>query len=168
VAKVSPWGFDGTPTCRSRRHHGSPPNVLPGLQICAGCREQLENDLIRLPTWYGQPDHSDFREDRFTEPMTSRRRRRVVRSEMVVTIRSDILSTLASWCEMVVAERGVTEPYQLDVRQLATFLAIHLNWLTEHPAAPDLVDELAALAQTARELILPSIHDQPALPDGTE
>lgn len=153
-------GSDGTQTCRSRRHDGSPrsPAVLAQLQLCAACRDRLENDLLGLPTWYENGvDCSDHREHRPLERVSNWTPRRTAVSDALVTIRSDLLSTLASWSGMVAAERGVIAPNQLDVRQLATFLAIHFTWLTAHPAAPDLVDELTALTQAARSVVVP--HD---------
>ncbi|HEV2778610.1 MAG TPA: hypothetical protein VGX25_04345 [Actinophytocola sp.] len=123
------------------------------------CRDRLENDLVGLPTWYEScADYLDYRHHRFVERVNGRQPRGIVLSDAVVTIRSDILSTLASWCSLVVDERGVVGPNQLDIRALATFLVIHFTWLTAYPAAPDLVDELADLTEAARGVVLPSNH----------
>jgi hypothetical protein len=160
VARMAPRSFNEATTCRSRRHRAAHrPKLLPGLQICAECRERLENDLVGLPSWYEScVDYLDYRQHRFVDRVNSRQPRGIVLSDAVVTIRSDILSTLASWCGLVVDERGVVGPNQLDIRQLATFLAIHFTWLTAHPAAPDLVDEIAELTEAASGVVLPTNH----------
>lgn len=160
MARMAPGSFNKATICRSRRHRGGHrPAVLRGLQICADCRDRLENDLVGLPTWYEScADYLDSRRHRFVERVNSRQPGGIALNDAVVTIRSDILSTLASWCGLVVDERGVAGPNELDIRQLATFLIIHFSWLTAHPAAPDLVDELAELTEAARGVVLPTNH----------
>jgi hypothetical protein len=160
VARMASTAFDRTTTCRSRRHHGGRrPDVLSGQQICSDCRDRLENDLVGLPTWYDScADYLDSRRHRFVERVNSRQPGGIVLNDAVVTIRSDILGTMASWCGLVVDERGVVPPNALDIHALATFLIIHFTWLTAHPAAPDLVDELADLTEAARGVVLPTNH----------
>lgn len=127
----------------------------------------MENDLLGLPAWY--ETSSDYLDPRkgFSEQRNTRRKGLVL-NDLIVTVRSDLLSTLASWCDLVVSERGVTGPNLLDVRQLATFLIIHFTWLTAHPAAPDLVDQLGGLTAAARDAVA-LLRDQlgePPEPDG--
>jgi hypothetical protein len=146
------------PSCRSRRHRdqSTPTLTGAGLAICLGCRDQLEDDLIELPTWYDLCAHSlDLRRPQREERVTGSRPRGIVLRDAVVTVRSDILGVLASWCGLVASERGVTGPDVLSIRKLTTFMAIHLNWLASHPAAPDLVDELGVLVSSARQVVRP-------------
>ncbi len=142
------------------RHDGdaTPPRVAPGRRICLDCRDRVEEDLIELPGLYElcaymlDPRHHH----QMRERVNGHRPRGIALNDTVVTIRSDILGVLASWCALVSNERGVTGPDELSIRRLTTFLAIHLNWLTEQPVAPDLVDEIAALSRSANEALRPS------------
>ncbi len=138
---------EDAPPCRTKLHHTYSPPVIPGLQICSDCRDQLENDLVELPGWYdSSADYLDFRSSRGTD------RRR---ADALVSVRSEILSTLGSWCDTVAEERGVLPPNELDIRQRATFLIIHFTWLTAHHAVPDLVDKLAGLTEAVRTVVRP-------------
>lgn len=145
--------------CRGRRHHGQalPTPVGPGLRVCVGCRDQLEEDLLELPGWYDLCAHVlDLRgSPHAAERVRGSRPRGIVLRDAVVTVRSDILGVLASWCGLVAAERGVTGPDELSIRRLTTFVAIHLNWLVAHPAAADLVDEMGMLVTSARQVVRP-------------
>lgn len=146
-------------TCGSRRHHGQddPPRVGRGLQICVDCRNQVEEHLVGLPEWYEICAHMlDICRPQLRERVSGHRPHGIVLRDAVVTVRSDILGVLASWCGLVVGERGVPGPDELSIRELVTFIAIHLNWLTEHLAAPDLVDELEELSRAARAVVQPS------------
>jgi hypothetical protein len=144
--------------CRSLRHKNAlyPPELSGRRTICTGCRERLEEDLLELPALYELCAHMlDLRGHRFGERVSGRRPRGIELNEAVVTVRSDILGVLASWCGLVSVERTVPGPDELGIRQLTRFLTIHLNWLTEHPSAPDLVDEVMEIATSAQELLRP-------------
>ncbi len=146
------------PACQSRRHRGQsrPTPVGAWMAVCLGCRDQAEEDLIELPGWYDLCAHVlDLRRPQLEERVSGSRPRGIVLREAVVTTRSNILGVLASWCGLVVGERGVTAPDEPCIRKLTTFLVIHLNWLAGHPAAPDLVDELGVLVQSARQVVRP-------------
>lgn len=149
---------DRGPRCRSRRHQDKddPPRVRRGLRICVDCRNLAEEHLVALPEWYEICAHMlDFGRPRMRERVSGHRPRGIELRDAVVTVRSDILGVLASWCGLVVGERGVPGPDELSIRELTTFIAIHLNWLTEHPAAADLVDELDELSRAARAVVQP-------------
>lgn len=144
--------------CRSRRHDGddAPPRTAPGLAICADCREEAEENLLELPGLYDMCAYMlDVRRPQLRERVSGRKRRGIVLREAVVNVRSDVLGVLASWCGLVAKERGVSGPDELSVPRLSTFVLIHFGWLTAHPAAPDFVDELAALADGARAVLQP-------------
>lgn len=157
------------PSCRSRRHIGQSrqPQVRPGLQLCVECRNELENDLIELPEWYESCEHvlDTLQPYRFAERSnghtngnngkTNGKTNGIRLADAAVTVRSDMIGLLSSWCGLVVDERGVSKPDHLDIRQLTGFLAIHLEWLTAHAVAPDFADEIAGLAKAAREVVRP-------------
>jgi hypothetical protein len=144
--------------CRSSRHEDARyPTELSGRRtICGGCRERLEEDLLELPALYELCAHMlDLRRHHLGERVSGHRPRGIALNEAVVTVRTDILGVLASWCGLVSAERDVPGPDELGIRQLTTFLSIHLGWLGEHPSAPDLVDEVTEIARSAQELLRP-------------
>jgi hypothetical protein len=145
-------------SCRGRRHRGqaSATPVGPNMRVCAGCREQLEEDLLELPGWYDLCAHAlDLGGPRPAERVRGSRPRGIDLREAVVTVRTEILGALASWCGLVAGERGVSAPDELSVRRLVSFLAIHLNWLVAHPAAADLVDGMDVLVTSARQVVRP-------------
>jgi hypothetical protein len=146
------------PFCRSKRHDGDTAyETLPGLAICADCREQAEENLLELPGLYEMCAYMlDTRRPQPQERVSGRKQRRgIVLREAVVNVRSDMLGVLASWCGLVANERGVPGPDELSVPRLSTFVLIHFGWLTAHAAAPDFVDELAELADGARAVLQP-------------
>lgn len=145
------------PTCRSRRHEpGDTPACATGLTICPSCRFLVEETLIELPALFELCAHAlDLRPNEIRERVSGHRPRGIVLHDAVVSVRSDILGVLASWCALVTSERGVLSPDELDIRKLVGFLAVHLHWLCGHQAAADFVDELAELTTTATEAIQP-------------
>ncbi|MCT2583744.1 hypothetical protein [Actinophytocola gossypii] len=147
------------PRCESRRHdEAGPAPVVPGLRICADCRDRIEDELVALPALFEmcaymldpRPHHL------MRERVSGHRPRGIALREAVVTVRTEIFGVLASWCSLVSNEREVPGPDELAVRKLASFLAIHLHWLCAHPAAPDLVDELTDLANAVSEALRPN------------
>jgi hypothetical protein len=63
--------------------------------------------------------------------------------------RSDMVGVLASWADMVVGERRASAPRGRTVRDLAGFVAGHLDWLLAHPAADDFVSEIVMVEEAA-------------------
>lgn len=157
MPRMAPRLHRHEPVCPTTRHDGDthPPRVAPGRMICAECRDQVEEDLVELPGLYELCAHMlDPRRQHIRERVSGYRPRGIVLNDAAVTIRTDILGELASWCALVANERGVSGPDELSIRRLTSFLAVHLDWLTEHPSAPDLADELAELARSAGEVLL--------------
>jgi len=150
-------GHDAQPTCRGRRHEpGKAPLLATGCCVCQSCRELAEKALIELPTLFEMCAHAlDQRPSGPRERVSGHRPRGIVLRDAVVSVRSDILGVLAAWSGLVTVERGVAGPDELAIRKLVGFLAIHLQWLCEHPAAPDFVDELAGLTDAAQEAMRP-------------
>lgn len=150
-------GHDDQPICRSRRHEpDDAPPLAPGVNICATCRDLAEETLIDLPTLFELCAHAlDLRPNEPRERVSGHRPRGIVLRDAVVSVRSEILGVLAAWCGLVTTERGVLGPDELAIRKLVGFLAIHLHWLCQHPAAPDFVDELTDLADAANGAMKP-------------
>jgi hypothetical protein len=145
--------------CRSLRHKNAlcSPELSGEYTICTGCRERLEEDLLELPALYELCAHMlDLRGQHLGDRVSGRRPRGIALNEAVVTVRTDILGVLASWCGLVSVERAVPGPDELGIRQLTTFLTIHLAWLVRHPSAPDFVDEVADISTSAQELLHPT------------
>ncbi len=159
MPRMAPRIHRHEPVCPTLRHDGEldPPRVAPGRMICFDCRDQVEEDLVELPGLYELCAYMlDLRRHHMRERVSGHRPHGIALNDTVVAIRSDILGVLASWCALVSNERGVPGPDELSIRRLTTFLAVHLNWLTEQPSAPDLVDELAELSRSATEALRPS------------
>jgi hypothetical protein len=64
-----------------------------------------------------------------------------------------MLCVLASWCELVVDERGVAGPRTRAIEQLAAFLVSQLRWLAAHPAVADFAAEIAELVAAAQRVV---------------
>lgn len=141
--------------CRSQRHGGVPSPTVDGLTICVECRDQAEENLVELPQLYDMCAYVlDVRPTKSQERVSGHRPHGIALRDEVVSIRSDILGVLASWCGMVATERGVPGPDELSIPRLSTFVLIHFGWLTAHPAGADFTDELAVLADRARAVLV--------------
>lgn len=155
------WTDHGdAPACLSRRHHDelAPTRVAPGLRICAGCRDQVEDELVELPALFEICAYMlTPRPQRMRERVRGNQQHGIVLRDAVVSIRSEILGVLASWCGLVSSEREVPSPDELAIRRLASYLAVHLQWLCGHPAAPDFVDELTDLSSSVNEALRPGV-----------
>jgi hypothetical protein len=151
------YGLGDQPTCRSRRHEpGKAPLLAAGMAICPTCRDLAEATLIDLPGLFELCAHAlDLRPNEPRERVSGHWPRGIVLRDAVVSVRTEILGVLAAWCGLVTTERGVLAPDELDIRKLVGFLAIHLHWLFQHPAAPDFVDELTDLTEAANEAMKP-------------
>jgi len=150
-------GYGDQPTCRSKRHEpGTAPLLAAGYDICPVCREFAEKALIELPTLFDMCAHAlDLRSNGLRERVSGHRPRGIELRDAVVSARSDILGVLATWSGLVTVQRGVAGPNELAVRKLVGFLAIHINWLCEHPTAADFVDDLIGLTESAHEAMRP-------------
>jgi hypothetical protein len=142
--------------CRSRRHSSVSSRTVDTLAICRECHDQAEENLVELPKLYDMCAYMlDVRAPKPQERVSGHRPRGIVLRDAVVSIRSDILGVLASWCGLVASERGVPGPDELSIPRLSTFVLVHFRWLTAHPAGADFTDELAVLADRAREVLTP-------------
>ncbi len=66
-------------------------------------------------------------------------------------VRADIVTTLSSWCGVVVEQRRVPTPLR-TVGSLAALLVRHAAWLAAHPAASDATREVARLVRAAHRV----------------
>lgn len=147
---------DDRELCLSQRHRGVLPDAVVGLRICTGCREQAEENLVELPELYNTCAYAlDVRPTKPQERVRGHRPRGIVLRDAVVSIRSDILCVLASWCSLAATERGVPGPDELSIPRLSSFTLIHFGWLIAHPAGADFTDELAELVDRARAVLAP-------------
>ena len=140
-----------------RARSGSPPRrAESGLLLCSGCRDRIGTDLAELPTLYDDCETLLTAAPKaLTEKVSGRVATDLPLNETVVSVRSDIVVTLASWAGLIASERAVTRPARRDVGMLAAFITLHLDWLLRHPAAGDFADEVTALAKTARRAAQP-------------
>jgi hypothetical protein len=142
-------------SCRSARN-GSTGEGSGGADggrfLCMACQDRLVNNLLSLPALY-----SDC--DRGASAKVVRAIRKVPRKSATTDsmnpaaaeIRSAILTVLASWAGLVAVERRL-EPPARDLPALARFLCGHVGWLTRHPAAGDMADEVQDLTRAARNI----------------
>lgn len=70
-------------------------------------------------------------------------------------MRSTIRTVLASWAGLVADERRL-EPPAREISALARFLSRHVTWLSRHPAAGDMADEIEDLMRAACDIAYPS------------
>lgn len=135
------------PTCGSCRHEpGTAPPLARGLRICAACLEVVEEALIELPALFELcADVLDLGLSDLRELVSETRQRGINLSETAVSVHSEILDALVAWSWFVTSARGVSGPGEFAIRELVSFLCVHLQWLSQHPGAPALVDELTAL-----------------------
>lgn len=126
-----------------------------GWFVCEVCRDHLANDLLNLPALYADCNGVTARE----AVCVIRKVRRKGSTTDCMTpaaaeIRSAIRTVLASWAGLVADERRL-EPPARDIAALARFLGKHVAWLTRHPAAGDVVDEIRDLTRAARGIAYP-------------
>ncbi|TNM32371.1 hypothetical protein FH715_07505 [Streptomyces sedi] len=72
-------------------------------------------------------------------------------SSVATEIRSAMRGTLASWAGLVAEEHRLARPAR-DVSALSRYLCRHIEWLSRHPAAGELVDEISELTRKAHEV----------------
>lgn len=132
-------------------------DIVRGMRLCGPCRKLLATRLADLPQMYQACE--DALEVHHQNPIPTIRGHRptgIHLDDETVTVRSDTVGVLSSWCEMIVEECGVIGPRSLAVRKLASFLRGHLDWLAAHVVAADFAEEIAGLVQSVRRVLNPS------------
>lgn len=120
------------------------------------CRDRLVNNLLSLPALYS--DCSKGTGSKVVHVVRKVPRKSTTADSMnpaAVEIRSAIRTVLASWAGLVADERRL-EPPARDLPVLARFLCRHVEWLSCHPAAGDIADEVQDLTRTARNIAYPN------------
>lgn len=120
---------------------------------CETCRTRLRANLAALPTLYdacGQALRPAERGHTLERVSGSRTFSPV--NDAAVEVRVSIQAVLASWAVLVADERRVTAPGG-EVPRLVRFLTRHLDWLTAHPLAADVLAETDGLVGTALRVI---------------
>jgi hypothetical protein len=133
--------------------------VAPGFRFCARCRQKLAADLAELPALFEACERAL---EHSSENLAGRVRgwwpSGIRLNESALEARSAMIGVLASWCQLVLEERGsyladVAGPRQRDVPHMAAFLGKNLAWLTAHAAAADFAAEIYTVVATARRAV---------------
>lgn len=140
--------------CRQRAARGSE-RRLPeaGRRLCTGCREGLSARLTGLPGLYRACEEAlGGSLGRRQERTSGGRPPGMPFNGAAAEARSAILGVLSAWCGLVAEERGVPGPRRA-VDDLARFLDRHADWLSCHPAAEELTEEVRRLVGAARSVL---------------
>jgi hypothetical protein len=123
-----------------------------GRRIGRGLRDRVRRNLTELPELYQRCESLLVRfPPAFTQRVAGGGTAGLVLDERVTEARGGIVAVLASWSGLVADERDVGRPRR-DAAELSAFLAVHLDWLLDHPAGPCFAEELLAAAAAAREV----------------
>ncbi len=144
----------GVSRCRA---HLAKEAILHGLRLCASCRNLLVTCLTSLPQLYQACEQAlEVRRQYSITMVRGRRTAGICLDDETMDVRSNTIGVLSSWCEMIVAERGVTGPSSLDVRTLTSYLRAHLDWLASHDVAADFTEEIVGLVTSVRKALNPA------------
>lgn len=124
-------------------------------RLCGGCRLRLSVDLKSLVVLHKECESVLQHRPEPVERVRGWWPGWMALNEAAVTVRSEILEVVASWCELVVSERHAPAPSTLELGTLAAFLRRHLGWLTAHTAAADFAAEISELTVKAQDVISP-------------
>lgn len=130
--------------------------ISRGIRLCTSCRNLLAGRLASVPRLYRACEQAlEVRRQHSIRVVRGRRPTGICLDYLTVAVRSDTICLLSSWCELIVDERGVTGPDDLDVSTLTSFLQAHLDWLATHAVAADFAHEIADLAADASRTLNP-------------
>jgi hypothetical protein len=125
-------------------------------RLSRGCLAKVSRQLELLPALYEDCEHMLVaRPNREVERVRGGLPGSATINEAAVSARSTILSTLASLAGLVRDERPVQVVLRREVAPLAAFLRAHLEWLTDHPAARELCEELDDAVDMAQRVTRP-------------
>jgi hypothetical protein len=130
--------------------------ISRGLRLCSSCRSLLADRLASLPRLYQACEQAlEVRRQNTVRVIRGRRPTGICLDDLTMAVRGNTIRVLASWCEMIVDERGVTGPGSLDVGVLTSFLQAHADWLAAHAVIADFAAEIASLVADARRALDP-------------
>jgi hypothetical protein len=117
--------------------------------------ERLKLDLGELPVLYDECEIMTTHVGCGVRERVSGSRKITPRIDPhALAIRTDIMSVLASWTDLVVAEHaGAVGLPAREIPTIAAFLATRLDWLSGHPAVADFAEEIGRLADSARAYV---------------
>ncbi len=134
--------------------HGEPPLVArPGTRLCGACYDGLREGLVNLVGLHVDCGEAMLPRGRsFSLPPLrgSRGGGGLPVDERLLAARSCIVDLLVSWSGLVVEERQLTAPEDLEPATLVVLLVRNLDWLAAHPAAVDLTEEVSGLLRRVR------------------
>ncbi|MEU6055328.1 helix-turn-helix domain-containing protein [Streptomyces xanthochromogenes] len=142
--------------CRRRADGGGTRGLpSPGRLLCSTCRLALARRLHDLPGLYhecgevlGAPLQVP-QERTSGGPLPG-----MPFNAAAADIRSELLATLGTWSGLVCEQRRVPAPRR-TVEELSAFLSRHAEWLSAHPAAAEVTEEVARVAAAARRVARP-------------
>lgn len=123
-------------------------------QLCRPCREQLQRHLVTIPELYAGLEAALLLAPVAGDRVTGSGTPGIPLNVEAVEARAEIRGTLAAWADLTAEARGV-RPVRRTVPALGGFLHRHLDWLATHPAAGDLVNEVAALMRRGVRIAQP-------------
>jgi hypothetical protein len=131
-------------------------HAIDGAYVCLGCQSRLERDLIDLPAL----DVDLIRAHSLTGPAKDRVKGGDVEARMpiradITELRDNLNRTLASWCSVVIEDRGFTSPDQ-TVPAMTSFLLANLAWLVKQAFIDDYDSEIRTLRAQAFNKAFPS------------
>lgn len=115
--------------------------ALDGLYLCHGHKREMGRLIAEMPARYDDLD-------RALTPSGGGRgggAPGLFIDEAAADLRSDMAGLLASWCAVVVDERGVTPPASEEIWRTAPWLTIHIDWCAAQEFAGDMLAELRAV-----------------------
>ncbi len=144
----------GVSSCAASLTRGE---IFCGLRLCASCRNLLATRLAGLPQMYQACEGAlEVRRQHSIRVVRGRRPMGICLDDETMAVRSNVISVLSSWCEMILEVRGVTGPRSHDVLALASFLQANLDWLATHAVAADFTEEIAGLVLSVRKVLNPA------------
>jgi hypothetical protein len=144
-------GYDREPRGAVHRAHTHDPNriAIPDFLRLAARR------LIEIPLLYRELEHNLALRSRnlpFLCPTRSRQRSGATLNEALMDARTMIEDVVGSWSKLVSDERQIPLPgltRKNSVETLCAFLLGNLQWLLEHPAGADFIEEIERALSTA-------------------
>ncbi|MFH8349505.1 helix-turn-helix transcriptional regulator [Streptomyces sp. NPDC018045] len=130
------------------------------LLICARCFDGFRRHLKSLPALYRQCENMLAAAPQEGQKVSGTRSFGIKLNAVAVEARDTLRARLLAWCDLVAAERVPDPadggaPPERTVEAMTSFLLRHAAWLCGHPAAGDVVTEIAETAATATRAAYP-------------
>ena len=130
--------------------------AAPGLYLCFGCRDQLEQLIAEMPARFDELG-------RALTASGSGGGQRVSGSSgepapinlAAAEHRQQIAGVLASWSMLIAGERGIAAPAGPQVSRTAPWLTVHIDWCAGNRWVDEMLEEIRALDGRARAICNP-------------